>query len=62
MRYIDYSQYLQGIYIPHQGRYINVVNSTYFSEGNQYIQTDLNNDQRDDIILRDESSVWLSYA
>ncbi len=62
---IDPSTYIRGIFVPlEDGKVVSVVKSQDYAEKNQekyYIQ-DLNNDKMDDIILRDESTIYIKYA
>ncbi|USN56736.1 MAG: hypothetical protein H6766_07075 [Candidatus Peribacteria bacterium] len=59
----DYSQYLQGTYFLSGGIAYDVIASEYWEdEIVGYLQTDLNHDDADEMILRDGHSIYIKYA
>ncbi len=63
----DFTSYNNKVMIPYpQGtgtRYIDVIQSDYFSNRNQWYQvTELNDDHEKDVIHRDQSQVWIKYG
>ncbi len=64
----DLSSYVHGVFVDTGSgtgkTMVNVVNNNNFISniGKNYLQTDMNNDHKDDILLRDANNVYIKYA
>ena len=63
----DFASYKNKLMVPFQNgtgtRYVDVVQSDYFSQRNKWYQlTELNSDGKQDVIRRDQSQVWIKYG
>lgn len=62
----DISSYVRGVFVenPESWTMINVVKSDYYISkiGDKYFETDLNKDNKNDLIMRDSNNVYVKYA
>lgn len=69
MKYIDFKQYLEWIYIRTGNdivghRHVKVVSSAYHGKqiAKNYLQVDINKSWKEDIIMRDKNTIYMKYA
>lgn len=64
MQYLNFKEYLQGIYVRGQSRFINVVHSTWHAlrVDDNYLLVDINQDDKDDIVMRTNDTVYIKYS